>query len=257
MNRFVAFASASLFATLTASAAAEPCPMFSPTPTFLQANTDALRDGQGVIVIAGYRANTSGARVVATSDVSQQPTWQFKQRKGNGKAVKVATTMEVLAPGLTRYLPTDGSGTLEVSVDGISHAITIPRATAKRPVPQLEAPTVTQLLMTEARSRQGSNYMLNAVLKTERPDDVVAVIIYGIDAKGVATPRSFATNLGKSLSPLVHINGPHTCEPAIPGTIDSKHGDTLALAWVDKLGRVSARSAPVKVVAAPVATPKP
>ena len=252
MNRFVAFASASLLAAFTASAAAEPCPMFSPTPKFLQANSDSLRDGKGVIVIAGYRANNDGPRAAATSDVSQQPTWKFKQRKG--KANNVATTMEVLAPGLTRYLPTSGSGTLEVSVDGVSHAITIPRANAKRPIQQLEAPNVTQLLMTEARSRQGSNHLLNAVFKTERPADVVAVILYGIDAKGVATPRSFATNLGKGLDLLIHVNGPHTCEPAIPGTIDSKLGDTLALAWVDELGRVSERSAPIKVVAAPAAT---
>lgn len=256
MSRFVAFATSMFLVATTAGATAEPCPVFSPTPTFLQANSDSLRDGEAVVVAAGYRANNDGARTtVATEDVSRQPTWTFKLAKGKGKAANVATTMEVLAPGLTRYLPTAGKGTLEVTVDGVTHAITIPYPIAKRPVQKLDAPVVQQLVLTNAPSRRGTNYMLHAVLTTERPADVVAVILYGIDSKGVATPRSFASPLNNGLNILIHVNGPNICEPPIPGTIDSKLGDTLALAWVDKLGRVSPRSAPLKIVAATPAKP--
>ncbi|MBP9085153.1 MAG: hypothetical protein KBG15_03505 [Kofleriaceae bacterium] len=235
-----------LATSMLGRASAEPCPVFTPSPEILQRSNSVLPGGAGVVVRSGYEmAGTTRSDV----DASLQPTWNFVRSTRKG-AAKIATTMEPLAPGLTRYVPAGGTGTIAVTVAGKLHRVTLTSASAKHPVSPLPAPTLARITMELRPVRGGGrpNAVATATLQDRRPPAVVAVIVYGIDDKGVATPRSFAKVYDDALAMQVYTFSTRNCEPPVPSTIASNIGDQVALAWVDELGRVSPRSAPLKII---------
>ena len=242
------------------SAVAEPCPVFTPSPEILQRDNSVLAGGEGVIVRSGYEIGGTSRSDV---DASQQPTWRFTRgstkgpKKLQSTAVKVGTTMELLAPGLTRYVPDGGMGTLSVTVAGKLHRVSITPALSKRPLEPFPAPTPVRITMQMRPVRGGGrpNAIADAVLQDPRPPSVVAVIVYGVDAKGVATPRSFMKVYSDALSMQVYTFSTRACQPPVPSTIESNIGDQVALAWVNELGRVSQRSATLTIVDAATLTP--
>lgn len=249
----VATATLAIATTLPRLAASEPCPVFTPSPEILQRDNSVLPGGAGLVVRSGYEmAGTTNSDV----DASLQPTWQFVRSTRKG-AAKVATTMEPLAPGLTRYVPAGGTGSIAVTVAGKLHRVTLAPPATKQRISPLPAPTPVSItmLLRPVRGRGRPTALMNAVLQDRRPPGVLAVIVYGIDAQGTATPRSFMKVSGDSLFLQVYTFSTRNCEPPVPGTIESNIGDQVALAWVDELGRVSPRSAPMKIVDANAATP--
>ncbi len=249
----VATATLAVATTLPRLAAAEPCPVFTPSPEILQRNNSVLPGGAGLVVRSGYEmAGTTRSDV----DASLQPTWKFTRSLRKG-AAKLATTIEPLAPGLTRYVPAGGTGAIAVTVAGKPHRITITPASTKQPMSPLPAPTPVRIVMQLSPVRGGGRpaAVATATLQDRRPAWVVAVIVYGIDDKGVATPRSFMKVYDDTLALPVYTFSTRNCEPPVAATVASNIGDQIALAWVDELGRVSPRSAPMKIVDATAATP--
>ena len=251
--RLAATTTLALSLRMSGLAVAEPCPVFTPSPEILQRSNSVLPGGAGVVVRSGYEmAGTTRSDV----DASLQPTWQFVRSTRRG-AAKIATTMEPLAPGLTRYLPAGGTGTIAVTVATKLHRVTLTPASTKQPISPLLAPTPTSIVMQLSPVRGGGRpaAVATAMLSAPRPPSVVAVIVYGIDDKGAATPRSYMKVYDDALAMPVYTFSTRNCEPPVPSTIASNIGDHVALAWVDKLGRVSPRSAPFKIVDATAVTP--
>ena len=249
----VATATLAVATTSPRLAAAEPCPVFTPSPEILQRSDSVLADGVGLVVRSGYEM---AGKTASDVDASLQPTWKFTRSLRKG-AAKIATTMEPLAPGLTRYVPAGGTGAIAVTVAGKLHRVTLAPPATKQRIRPLPAPTPVRITMQLYPVRGGGrpSAVATAALQDPRPTSVVAVIVYGIDDKGIATPRSFMKTYDNTLALPVYTFSTRNCEPPVPTTIASNIGDQIALAWVDKLGRVSPRSAPMKIIDAAAATP--
>ena len=138
----------------------------------MQRNNSVLSGGAGVVVRSGYEmAGTTRSDV----DASLQPTWKFTRSLRKG-AAKIATTMEPLAPGLTRYVPAGGTGTIAVTVAGKPHRVTITPASTKQPMSPLPAPTPVRIVMQLSPVRGGGRpaAVATATLQDRRPAWVVA-----------------------------------------------------------------------------------
>ena len=226
-------------------ASAAPCRVLTSAPELLQPGV-VIEGGEAVVVGSGSSDNGGAS---ADPDASRQPSWTFVT--AGGKAAKVATRMEPLAPGLARYIPARGSGILKVTTGERPTQVTLKPAAKGTIIAPLRAPAPTQFRFEAVPVPKGNMDTVTADFRDAIPTAVVAVIVYGVDDNGVATPRSYERVYNAKTELVIYRKNSRSCAPAVPGRVASKAGDTVAIAWVDKLGRVSPRSAALNVVQTP------
>ncbi|HEY5920061.1 MAG TPA: hypothetical protein VIV11_00260, partial [Kofleriaceae bacterium] len=159
----------------------------------------------------------------------------------NGWELAQSTTAKQLelrnvAPGLVVIpLPTNGMFELRDSKHAVLASVT--RGPTK--VTPLPAPKPRLVRRTAPKSR-GDDSTITAMFAAKPPAGAVALIVF---AKG--KPRSWGRVTAGSTSVVVYRGACQTTPPA--GTISSRIGETITLAWLDETGHVSAPSRAVKV----------
>lgn len=141
-----------------------------------------------------------------------------------GNQITIGTNAKTIAPGLVvvPFANTAASG---------------------KPPPVLPAPRVV------SSSTQNLDYPLymssaSAKLAAKVPDGAIAVIVFGVDKTGT-TPRSWTAAPSGSEIALYASSG--KCTEPIQGEIPTQTGDRVAIAWLDKWGRLGKMSSPFTV----------
>lgn len=231
---------AAVVALAVSPAAAGPCLVDGIAPMILTP-AGATIDQFGGIVVA---ALSSSMHRDQHADVSAQP-WKL-QRDGTRTKAKVTK----LAPGLALYAaPDHGQGigakvTLEDSPDHAAVEVVLGFMNT-RDMPMDPAPQVTALTHTkEDRMPLLSTEATVATLKAPPPPGTVALLVYDARPKGKLA-RSFVLVTDPKATTIT-IYGRHKCEAEVPGTVPTRSGHTVRLAWVDAEGHISLLSDPVR-----------
>ena len=159
--------------------------------------------------------------------------WKFKLANSRTIAPKV----KLIAPGLVVVRLPDGvpAGVL---VDGERRVAELDAIDKDEPL--LDEPEVRAVVMS-ATSGKSPATKVTIELVGSAPRTAVAVVL----ASAAGDPMTFAMIDPKQ--PLV-VFEKKDCTILAPGTIEPRIGQRVKVFWVDQFGRVSPRSAPVKIV---------
>jgi len=200
---------------------------------------------QGAIV--GWTATTDGkAERFVGHDPAVNADWGFLVRKR-----KLRPVVDQLAPGLAVYRAGTATGAVILrEADGTRvGAFTV--VADKKPW-RVAAPQVTAVTSISAMRDHG-RYQAMGTLATVAfagaiPADAAAVIVYRVegDKAPTATPITWARVNGATGPVTIYVT-PGRCGSEPTGLMPPAPGQRVVLAWVDAFGRVSPRSAPIKV----------
>jgi hypothetical protein len=196
-----------------------------------------IEDGGGVIVQATGIPDKD-------KDAANQPGWRFVAA---GK--RLAPVIAPLAPGLAVYvLPQSTDDNLVLESDKHEREISI-RRSSTRDAARLPMPVVASIDSLEDSSMPRFATATTTVhFPTPAPKGAFAVVIYGVDHHGDRTAYSFGTVREGDRDVVVYHSGHCTFLPT--GTKMPAAGEPVAVAWIDKSGRVSAPSKEIDVVTA-------
>jgi hypothetical protein len=212
------------------------CAFVEPAPHVLTPADTVIEDGGGVIVMATGFARSDD------DEPEKQITWRFANA---GK--RLSPHLDQLAPGLVVYrLPASGLGyTLED--DKHTNLVTVKRSDTRN-APKLAPPVIRS---ADVSTTDHGRFTMTAVtvhLPTAAPTGAFAMVIYGVDANGARTARSWGLVRAGERDIMVFHQGHCSFPPR--GTVETHHGDSVAVAWIDRSGRVSDPSAAINVVVA-------
>jgi hypothetical protein len=144
--------------------------------------------------------------------------------------------LRAIAPGLAVIiLPTNGA----FDIRDAKHAVLATAMRGPTKVTALPAPKPTSVQLKRPQAR-GRDTTITATLAAKPPTGAVALIVF---AKG--KPRSWGRVTAGSTSVIVYRGACQTTPPA--GTVASRVGESVTLAWLDETGHVSAASTAVKI----------
>ncbi len=187
-----------------------------------------------------------GGIVVGTQSVSYdlpdrgealQPTWGFLTGRDLMQPV-----ITVLAPGLVVYRVQPNTRTTGELTDGT--AVIAKLTFGKDKVARLPAPRVKAIRQSAAGDRRWSP-TTSVTLDGTVPADAVAIVLF--DAKRKA--RSWREVTAGASEVEAFARG--RCEVVPNGTVESRVGDKVSVAWVDRYGRLSATSKLVTIQGSP------
>jgi hypothetical protein len=182
----------------------------------------ATLDPWGGVVVAAESVRLDHA-------VAGDPTlqdWRFSD--GTHDVVAKRT---VIAPGLITTAPVGLGDTLVFENADGSHALDVRYHTADRIA--LPAPKVESVVFSNTNLTIMLRELTMAKLAARPPAGVIALVVYA-----GATPRSWvAIDDPERLDLSVY--AVDDCVRQIPGTIATRAGDRITLAWVDATGHVS------------------
>jgi hypothetical protein len=198
-------------------------------PAVLTPDHATLDPGGGVVVAA--------ESVRLDRAVDGDPTlqdWRFSDG-----AHDVVGKRTVIAPGLIATAPVGLGDTLVFENPDGSHVRKIRyHATVDRALP---APQVESVIYSNTHLGIMLRELTTAKLAAAAPAGAVALVVYAGN-----TPRSWvAIDDAQRLD--VSVYAVDDCVRQIPGTIPTRAGDRITLAWVDKTGHVSAHTATMVV----------
>ena len=234
MLRFTALVALSSLVTTSAPVAAK-CAMDKLRPKILTASVAVPVGGGGIVVgTESVSDDIVGDDVVGDGE-AVQPTWGFLTGRDLSKPV-----ITVIAPGLVVYRVQPTTRTTGELSDG-SHVIATLTVT-KDKVAKLPAPKVVSIKQASARvGSTGRSTTTSVQLAGTAPADAVAIVLF--DAKRSARSWREVT-AGEAVVEVFHHG---RCEVLPNGTIESKIGDKVTVAWVDKYGRLSTSSRVVAI----------
>lgn len=163
--------------------------------------------------------------------------------KVRANGTEVAPVIVTLAPGLVVYRLPAGTTTGEL-VDGKTTLATLGVLSTK--VAKLPAPAVKAVQHWNNNDKRRST-KTTVTLVGEPPADAVAIVI--ADAKGKAMSFGKAQAFGRTAGQPLEVFSHSYCSLVPDGTVEPTVGARVTLFWVDKYGQVSAKSAPIKIVA--------
>lgn len=218
-------------------ATAGPCLVPGLAPEVLTPAGSTIDQLGGVVVGAVSFAGGSSADPVGAP-------WQFTDA---GKAQPARITR--LAPGLVTYAPvTPGMGVALALEDRPGHAAVkvtltfvpvddMPVNAAPRPSSIAVAPSAPMF----------RTQLVTATLREPPPAGTIALVVRAANSKS-SEGRSWVM-IGDPRATTLEIYMRDRCAPEIPGTVATKAGDEIVLAWVDVGGHVSLWSQPMRVTA--------
>jgi hypothetical protein len=232
MNRAIVLAAVGLAAS---PAAAGPCLEPGLLPMVISPLGATIDQFGGVVVAAvPFRGGEDKDPVV-------QP-WEFVEGKQRTKA-----KVTVLAPGLAVYAPQKPQAelVLEAKVGRTVGRVKFQfQNTDDMPVDAAPRPT---LVVQAKQSPMSSDVTVTASLAEAPPAGTIAVLVRSAGSK-TATARSW-NRLYDIKTKTIKVYDYNRCEPVIPGTVATKAGDKIELAWLDAEGHVSLWSQAIEVKA--------
>lgn len=227
-------------AALATPAVAGPCLVDGLAPQIMTPSGSVI-DQYGGIVVAAVSTSIEPHRN-NHADPSAQSSWQFRVA-----AVRTKAKITQLAPGLALYAPAQlGIGTKVALEDTKDHtAVEVELGfMATDDMPMDDAPKVTAITHTTHGPMLREEQTV-ATLSAPPPAGTVALLVY--DGKGDRKlARSFVL-VPDLQATSITIYGHHRCEAEVPGTVATRAGATVRLAWVDAEGHVSIPTGPLKV----------
>jgi len=221
---------ASLVATSTPAAA--KCAIQHRQPKVLTESVAVPVDGGGIVV-----GTQSVPYDLPETGEALQKSWGFLTGRDLLQPV-----IRVLAPGLVVYSVQPKTRTTGELTDGTKVIAKLTVTTDK--VAKLAAPKVKaihQPVIGEQRYRPTTTVTLDGTV----PADAIAIVLF--DARNKA--RSWREVTAGESEVDAFARG--RCAVVADGTIESRVGDKVSVAWVDKYGRLSAKSRLVVVVGKP------
>ena len=221
-------------------AASAPCQDYDESDAVF--TRDIARIPKGGAVLVGRAWYTGSNEFEFDPKFAHDPTSAVRS-----KGAETLGQARVIAPGLRAF---DAAGRKSVKVGKVRFAFT-----TKKPAATLDAPKAAAVRVFDYRvGTEGTATDVTLTLTTAAPANAVAIVLYGVDAKGVATPRSWQTVVAKQTDVTVYQTTTKPCgtrQGSPRGSIATSIGDTVRFAYVDQFGAVSPMSDAVSVVAAP------
>jgi hypothetical protein len=195
----------------------------------------------GGVLVGWTTSHDRGGRIDGTDPVIH-PAWKFREKKKLMRAV-----MTQLAPGLAAYAPKvtrNKKHTVVLKGDSGKTLGTYKIAKQNRKWVAHPAPGIKTVTRTVTEGfRGGDEISINVTLDAAPPADAYALIAY--DASDVAL--TWRPILDPAATAIVVYDSPGHCGTEPPGMRPPGAGDSITFAWVDKFGRLSARSAAATV----------
>ena len=221
-------------------AAAAPCEFYAESDAVF--TRDISRIPKGGAVLVGRAWYTGSNEFEFDPKLAHDPTSAVRS-----KGADTLGRARVIAPGLRAF---EAAGRKSVQVGNVRFGFT-----AKKPSQTLAAPKASAVRVLDYRvGSEGKATDVTLTLTTPVPANAVAVVVYGVDAKGVAVPRSWQTVAAKQTEVTVYQTTTKPCgsrQGSPLGSIATTIGDTVRFGYVDQFGAVSPMSDVVTVVAAP------
>jgi len=214
-----------LAAMVSSKVAAGDCAMIEYRPDVLTPAATNLGPHGGVVIAQLAFAE----RVTET----RSETWRF--RTGSHTTPPAITT---LAPGLAVYTPSLRNAS--VVLEAGDHKDLVAVSAIGGSIAELAAPAIKVVKFAESRGRHSSASGW-AELTGDPPDGAVALVVF--DKAGKA--RSFGTVVKNAKQVTIYSSS--DCGGPFPGTIVSKPGDEIRLAWVDARGALSKQTGAIRV----------
>ena len=237
MTRWAALGLAALATMAAPTDATAKCALRMLDDEVVTNAADAIPAGGGVLVGWTESDDRTGARDV---DPAVHPAWSFREKRK-----KVRATMTTIAPGLVVYVPAVARGQKHTValVDDTGAPVgtyTIARAAAVA----LPAPEIDRVARSDVQSFRSNTIALTAALKARAaiPAGAYGLVLYRGDVA-----LSWHRIDKPDATEVLAFRSPGRCGTQPPAMAPAAAGDTVTLAWVDRFGRVSARSAPITV----------
>ena len=221
-------------------AASAPCEQYGESDAVFTRDINRIPKGGAVLV--GRAWYTGSNEFEFNPKLAHDPTSAVRSKGADrlGQA-------RVIAPGLRAF---EAAGRKSVRVGKVRFGFT-----AKKPSPTLAAPKPSTVRVLDYRvGSEGQASDVTLTLTNPVPTNAVAVVVYGVDAKGVVVPRSWQTVVAKQTEVTVYQTTTKPCgsrQGSPLGSIATSIGDTVRFGYVDQFGAVSPMSDVVTVVAAP------
>ena len=160
--------------------------------------------------------------------------------------IKALGSARALAPGLRAF---DSAGRNEIRVGKARFVFT-----KRKPSTKLPAPTVASIAQrTYAVGSETSATDITVTFATEVPPGAVAVVLYGINGKGLTTARTWARVVAGQTTVLVSRISEKPCAGNMGspvGALPTAVGEQVEVGFVDQFGALSPPSARIGVMAA-------
>lgn len=206
------------------------CARMHQQPKVLTASVELPVDGGGIVV-----GTQNVPYDLPDQGEALQKSWGFLTGRDLMQPV-----ITVIAPGLVVYGVQPNMRTTGELTTGSK--VIAKLTVTKDKVAKLAAPKVKAITHVMARGRFSA--ATNVALDGSAPADAIAMVLF--DGNGAA--RSWREV--PPLATMVEVYGNRRCGVLPNGTIESKAGEKVTVAWLDKYGRLSAQS---KLVAIRVA----
>lgn len=213
-----------LIAAAAAPALAGPCEI-APLVTIVKTPPGATIDQFGGVVVTNPPA----------------APWFFVE---NGTRTKARVTR--VAPGLAVYAPVKPERELDLEdkAGHLSHVRFQFQDTDDMPVDAAPRPTA---VVQAKRSPIVRSDVVRATLAEAPPAGTIAVLVRASGSRAPAARSWQEVTDGKALT--IDIYRRDRCAAVIPGTVATKAGDRIELAWLDAEGHISLWSSPIEVTA--------
>jgi hypothetical protein len=203
---------------------------------------DVIPAGGGVLVgwqeSRDYDAGLSGS-----GDPAMNPGWKFRVRKRN-----LAARATQLAPGLVVYTPVRLPKGRQIGVQLIgAKGVRIGTFKFGKKTPGItEAPSPKTLTVTHRQNFRSTKTDGVVELDAPPPKGAYGLVMYEVTASG-APAIAWGPVMDSAATTITVYDGPGRCGTEPDGMRAPAGGAVVELAWVDRFGRLSPRSAQVTV----------
>ncbi len=196
---------------------------------------DEIPAGGGVLV--GWTTSTDWQKEHPAGDPAAQASWRLRVGKR-----RVATTLEVIAPGLARYRPTKlqrGKAQRHDLLGAGGTKLGTFRFGNKRRAALGPAPGLVSVAVTHSRNGRSTSVLAVASLDAAPPADAYALVLRTVGGEAFA----WGIVADRTASAITVFDDNGRCDAHPPGMRAPSSGEQVEALWVDRFGRTSPASA--------------